>query len=123
LQRRPVAIHTMIRLGSRRYCHAKIPSVALPNGDTPSDFSASALNELYVEIRKREELFLYILVVGITCGNRRSTWNSSLMTPQWLSDRPIDGKAGLSASMAMHAYGSRAVRSASSRARSGAFLS
>jgi hypothetical protein len=83
----------MIRLGSRRYCHAKIPSAALPNGDTPTDSSASTLSELYVEIRKREELFLYIFVVGITCGNRRSTWNSFLMTPQWLSDRPIDGKA------------------------------
>jgi hypothetical protein len=53
-------------LGSRQYCHAKIPFVALPNGDTLDDCLASSLSEPYIEIRKREEFFLYIFVVGIT---------------------------------------------------------
>ena len=49
-------------LGCRQYRHAKIPSVAIPNGDKPSYSSAATLSELYVEIRKGQVFFLYIFV-------------------------------------------------------------
>lgn len=45
-----------------------IPSLALPNGDTSKKFWTSMLNELYLEIRKRKEFFLYILFVGTKFG-------------------------------------------------------
>jgi len=57
-------------LGSRQYCHAKIPFFALPNGHTSNNGLASTLSELYGEIRKRKEFFLYIFVVAITLRNR-----------------------------------------------------
>jgi len=53
-------------LGSRQYCHANIPFFALPNGHTSDYCLGSTLSELYVEIRKRKEFFLYIFVVAIT---------------------------------------------------------
>jgi hypothetical protein len=40
----------------------------MPSGDTPSHFSAPTLSELYVEIRKGQEFFLYIFVVGLAAG-------------------------------------------------------
>jgi hypothetical protein len=40
----------------------------MPSGDTPNHSSAPTLSELYVEIRKGQEFFLYIFVVGLAAG-------------------------------------------------------
>ena len=61
-QRRVPQSARSFELDFRYHYHAKIPSVALPSGERHThDFSAPTLSELYVEIRKREKVSLYIV--------------------------------------------------------------
>ena len=87
----------------------------MPNGDIPINSSAPTLRDLYIEIRKGQEFFLYIFVVGLAAGAVFGTHPSDSTVA---IGQPFDGKTGFSASTAMRAYASGAIRSAASRARS-----
>jgi len=57
--------------------------------------SAPTLSELYIEVRKGQEFFLYILVVGLVAG---TAFGTHLDDSTVAIGQCFDGKAGFSAS-------------------------